>query len=121
MGSEPSIERLIERARQSTTGEAFQQVMKVEHYRAGIVVNVPKDGTPVISIELLLQVFDHNSTVDPLFMEKAARVVRALNNMGYLVAHEDDGWLLCKKTIDDGGPYQEVISLRSMLEEYYHE
>ncbi len=118
MGTGSSIEKLIETARQSTTGEAFQQVMKAEHYRAGIVVNVPKNGTPATSIELLLQVFSQNSTVDPLLIEKVARVVRALNSMGYSVTHEDDGWLLCKKMIEDGGASQEIISLRDLLEEY---
>ncbi len=111
-------DEMIEAAMQSAQGEAYRSVMRSDDYRAGVIVMM-NDGAPAFSIELLLRIFKPFSAVDSSSLERATEAVKMLSENGYLVTHEDDGWLCCRKSIKNEKVVSECESLQELLAGIY--
>jgi hypothetical protein len=118
-GTGLSVESMIEAARRSANGESFQTVMRDEDFRAGIIATLQAGRPPLVSIELLLRIFESFSAVDAASLEKATRILRRLIEEGYMVAHEDDGWFCCRKLIKSEETMAECDSLHEILDGYH--
>lgn len=118
-GVELSVNKMVESATQSANGEAYQSVMRNEHYKAGIIVTVHNGGPPLFSIELLLRIFKPFSIIDLSSLEGATEAMRLLVGRGYVIAHEDDGWLCCRKALEHEKLILECELLRKILDGQY--
>ena len=118
-GKGPSADRMIETAERSTNGESYQSIMRGVNFRVGVIVTMRPNPSPSVLIELLLRIFESFSPVDPPSLEKALGVLRQLIKRGYQVAHEDDGWFCCRKSMISMELTTECRLLHELLDEYY--
>lgn len=113
------LEEMVQSAVRSANGEAYRAVFRREDYRAGIIVAMRTDGVPTFSVELLLRIFRPFSTIDPPSLARVTEIVRQLSERGYSIAHEDDGWLCCKRLIERADVKCECELLQAKLKEHY--
>lgn len=115
----PLLDKIVEAARQSENGEAYQSVIRREHFRAGVIATIQNDSQCQFSVELLIRVFKPSSIIDSSSLAKATDVVRLLIERRYEITHEDDGWLCCRKSFEPEKVISEFEILRKILEGYY--
>ena len=93
------LDALDARVRKEQSGDAYAQVSGGSDYRLGVVVTVSTDGELIHSIELLVCIFTGNTELRLPLMERGIQLTRELKERGYLLTHEDDGWVSCGKKL----------------------
>ncbi len=109
-----TIKELAESLALSSSGEAYRMLERIDHCRVGIAAT-SVDGVPQFSIELVLEVFTPSSIIDVSKLERAVMIVKALAESGYMISHEDDGWLRCEMVSVATGIVREYERLRVLL------
>jgi|GEM_PF-2252193 len=94
-----ALECLKKSLAESSNGEAYETIERNESYRVGLVGS-SGDVAAQYSIELVLRVFEPSAAVDLPSLERTVHSVRSLQELGYSVCHEDDGWLHCEKRVE---------------------
>jgi hypothetical protein len=93
------LEALDAVAQEMRSNEAYHLVSSGKDYRLGVVATVSPEGELFHSIELLICLFSgHTELVVPQ-MERVLQLTVELKQKGYLIVHEDDGWVSCGRTL----------------------
>jgi hypothetical protein len=99
MESLPDLDALEAQAKEERSNEAYHLVFSGNDYRLGVVVTVSPEGETVLSIELLVCMFSGHTELSLQLMERAMQLTRELKDRGYLLLHEDDGWVSCGRAL----------------------
>lgn len=109
------LDALFGQALMEQTGEAYLLVSSGDDHRLGVVVTASPDGEPVHSIELLVRLFMGQTEPRLRSMERAAQMAKELKGRGYLLMHEDGGWISCGRTLPRGEVEAECEVLMDMV------
>ena len=86
-------------AQEMGSNEAYHLVSSGKDYRLGVVAARSPDGELVHSIELLICLFSGHTELMVPQMERVLQLTKELKDRGYLIVHEDDGWVSCSRTL----------------------
>jgi hypothetical protein len=101
----PDLDALDAQAKKEQSDEAYHLVSSGNDHRLGVVATVSPEGETIHSIELLVCMFSGHTELRLTLMERAMQLARELKHRGYLLLHEDDGWVSCGRTL----PRSEVV------------
>ncbi len=94
------IKSLESEAQTAISKEAYQQLDNTNDYRIGVSVILSVDGEFSHLIELVYCVLKSKAKVDISLLNRAMEISKVLQNKGYSVYHQDDGWIICEKVIE---------------------
>jgi hypothetical protein len=112
---EIDLSSLESEAKGSVAGESYRQIARGDDYRIGITINRSNNGELTYSIEFLLCVLKKKSEVNPALLERALRISTDLDTRGYVPTHENDGWIIFEKTVQQDSILSEVQILFGLL------
>jgi hypothetical protein len=103
------IEGLDRIAIGSGDGEGYIVIDKGDGFRIGLVARAVQGGI-AYSMEFLVRMMDREHAIDPVRIEQALMVTRALIGRGYSLTNEDDGWIYAERAVgpsmvDDEGRF----------------
>lgn len=99
MEFEIDLERLAEAVLKSGEREAYRLVSEGTNHRIGLTLTIAEDGNRIWSIELLLRVFNNDSSLEFSTLERFLQLSHEIEQMGYKMTPPDDGWMSCEKKL----------------------
>jgi hypothetical protein len=109
------LDALDAQAQEPQSSEAYHLVSSSKDYRLGVVVSVSPDGVLIHSIELLICLFSGHTELMVPQMERVLQLTKELKQKGYLIVHEDDGWVSCGRTLPRSEVCAECGALMNIL------
>jgi hypothetical protein len=109
------LDALDAQADEEQSKEAYHPVSSGSDFRLGVVATASADGELVHSIELLVCFFSTQSELRLPLMERAIQLAGELKDRGYLLIHEDDGWVSCGRTLPRSEVAGECAALIKMI------
>lgn len=105
------LEALATAARRADGGEAFLELSKDGGHRIGVVASVFPSNCVYYTLECSFHLFPTDGGVESALLGRASEIVRALEEDGYDLIHQDDGWISCEKIV----PPEEVSEAAEAL------
>jgi hypothetical protein len=109
----PSLE---EEARRSRPRESYRNFKRGEDHRIGVIVDLSQGGIPRFVIELTICVLGNRTHLDMTLLRRAGTISKVLVERGYALSHQDDGWILCERTLERDDVEDELLFLDRLIE-----
>ncbi len=112
------LKSLESKARLAISKEAYQQLDHTNDYRVGISVILSDDGEISNLIELVYCVFKKNAKVNISKLNVVLEISKVLMEKGYLIFHQDDGWIICEKAVKSEEIDNEYEFLKNLMQNF---
>ena len=105
---------LIEEAKTSRDKEAYKLLEKTPSYRIGVGARTELPN-PTLFIEVIVKLSTENGEVNLSRLEKALRLLKALQTRGYSLTYQDGNSISCETTTSIHEISQEYDAAKSII------